>query len=394
MRILRSANTPFFMLHLLGSQMRAEMAAGHEVFVAAGQGDGADELGRLLGGRLIDIHVPRDIEPWADLKALWSIYRLMRRLRPDIAHSTTPKSGLLFAIAAFLACVPIRLHTFTGQPWVEMRGLRRFITRACDRLIVMLNTQNYCDSLSQQRLLESEGIAAPGRVRVVGAGSLSGVDVVKFAQPTAEQRAAARASLGLSASAPAIAFVGRITEEKGVVELLDAFDLLKNDMPDLHLFLIGPFDSRAELPPEQLRRARQTRDVHAVGYTPTPEKILAGVDVLALPSYREGFGNVVIEAAVMGIPTVGTRINGLIDAVADGETGMLVPVRDAVSLATALKTLLTDDALRQRMGAAARERADRLFAADRISALVLAEYERLAKLKKLPPGGRDQGGSA
>jgi hypothetical protein len=173
MRILRSANTPFFMLHLLGSQMRAEMAAGHEVFVAAGQGDGADELGRLLGGRLIEIHVPRDIEPWADLKALWSIYRLMRRLRPDIAHSTTPKSGLLFAISAFLACVPIRLHTFTGQPWVEMRGLRRFITRACDRLIVMLNTQNYCDSLSQQRLLESEGIGTRarggGRV-VVGRG--------------------------------------------------------------------------------------------------------------------------------------------------------------------------------------------------------------------------------
>jgi glycosyltransferase involved in cell wall biosynthesis len=134
--------------------------------------------------------------------------------------------------------------------------------------------------------------------------------------------------------------------------------------------------------------------VHAVGYTPTPEKILAGVDVLALPSYREGFGNVVIEAAVMGIPTVGTRINGLIDAVADGETGMLVPARDAAALAAALKTMLTDDDLRQRMGAAARERAVRLFAAERISALVLAEYERLAKLKKLPPGGGSQRGNA
>lgn len=394
MRILRSANTPFFMLHLLGSQMRAEMAAGHEVFVAAGKGDGAEELAAMLGGRLIEIYVPRDIEPLEDLKALWAIYRLMRRLRPDIAHSTTPKSGLLFAIAAFLARVPIRLHTFTGQPWVEMRGLRRFITRAADRLIVMLNTQNYCDSPSQQRLLESEGIAAPGRVRVVGAGSLSGVDTVKFTLPSASEREAARASLGLPVGARAIAFVGRITAEKGVVELLDAFDRLKKDMPDLHLFLIGPFDNRAELPAEQLQRAQTAAGVHVTGYVAAPRNILAAVDVLALPSYREGFGNVVIEAAVMGIPTVGTRINGLIDAVAEGETGLLVPVRDAAALAEALRKLLTDQALRERMGAAARERAMRLFAADRISTLVLAEYERLAKVKKLPRGGRNQGGSA
>jgi len=179
-----------------------------------------------------------------------------------------------------------------------------------------------------------------------------------------------------------------------VVELLDAFDALKKDMPHLHLFLIGPFDNRAELPAAQLQRARTTFGVHVLGYVPAPEKILAAVDVLALPSYREGFGNVVIEAAVMGIPTVGTRINGLIDAVADGETGLLVPVRDAGALAEALRRVLGDAALRQRLGAAARERALRLFASERINALVLAEYERLAKLKGLPPGGRKQRGGS
>src|SRR4051812_1080258 len=113
MRILRSANTPFFAFHALGNQIRAEMAAGHEVYVAAGPGDGAAELAGLLGGHLLAIPIARDIEPAADLVSLFRLYRAMRHLRPDIAHSTTPKSGLLFAIAAFLARVPIRMHTFT-----------------------------------------------------------------------------------------------------------------------------------------------------------------------------------------------------------------------------------------------------------------------------------------
>jgi glycosyltransferase involved in cell wall biosynthesis len=379
MRILRSANTPFFLVHLLGSQIRAEIAAGHEVYAAAGPGDGFDELSALLGGRLVEITIARDIDPMADAVSLWRLYRLMRRLRPAIAHSTTPKPGLLFAIAGFLARVPIRLHTFTGQPWVEMRGLRRLITRACDRLIMLLNTANYCDSPSQQAFLASERI---GRVGVIGAGSLAGVDTVKFAPPGAQPRRAARASLGVADTARVVAFVGRITADKGVVELLDAFDRLKADIPELHLVLIGPFDDRAPLPEAELRRIHATPGVRALGYVPMPENVLAAADVLALPSYREGFGNVVIEAAAMGIPTVGTRINGLIDAVADGETGLLVPVKDAVALADALGRVLTDEEMRARLGAAARERALRLFDSARVSAQVLAEYQRLAERKQ------------
>ncbi|HXC39828.1 MAG TPA: glycosyltransferase [Burkholderiales bacterium] len=376
MRILRSANTPFFLLHLLGSQIRAEMAAGYEVYAAAGPGDGYEELSALLGGRLVEVPIARDMAPLADLVSLWRLYRLMRRLRPDIAHSTTPKPGLLFAIAGFLARVPIRMHTFTGQPWVEMRGARRLITRACDRLIMVLNTANYCDSPSQQAFLESEGI---GRVGVVGAGSLSGVDTEKFSPPSAEQRRAARAAFNLPDEARVIAFVGRITADKGMVELMDAFDRLKADVADLHLVLIGPFDDRAPLPAAELRRIHAAPGVHALGYVPQPEKVLAAADVLALASYREGFGNVVIEAAAMGIPTVGTRINGLIDAVADGESGLLVPVKDAAALAHALGRVLVDDTLRLALGRAARARAARLFDADRISALVLEEYRRLAR---------------
>ena len=378
MRILRAANTPFFLLHLLGEQIRAEMAAGHEVFAASGSGDGAAELTELLGGRFLDIPTPREISPLADLRALFRFYTQMRRLKPDIVHSTTPKSGLLCALAAFAAGVPIRIHTFTGQPWVEMTGLSRWITRTCDRIIVWLNTAVYCDSPSQKHFLESEGIAPTGSVGVMGDGSLSGVNIDHFSPPSREDVLAMRAELGLPADAQIIVFLGRVTTDKGVVELLDAFAEVSASIAQAHLILVGPLDERARFTPAQTERLRTTPRLHLAGYSPHPRKYLGAADLLALPSYREGFGTVVIEAAAMGLPTVGTRINGLTDAIEDGETGILVPPRDAVALASALRRLLSDETLRAKMGLAARERANRLFSSKRICKLILAEYTRLA----------------
>jgi glycosyltransferase involved in cell wall biosynthesis len=380
MRICRIATVPFFLLHHLGGQIRATVRAGHDVVVVSSTGPEIDEVGRLTHAEFIPLHIPRQISLLADVRALIALFRLFRRRQFDLVHSTTPKAGLLSALAARMARVPIRLHTFTGQPWVGVRGPVRWVSRACDRLIVRLNTHCYADSPSQRDFLEREGLARPGTVSVIGAGSLGGVELDRFAPIGRTAFDDARSCMGLSKETRVICFVGRATRDKGVVELVDAVTGLAAEGRNVTLLLVGPFEpDRDPLPESTLTSIKGLPFIRAVGYDAHPERFVAVSDLFCLPSYREGFGNVVIEAAAMGVPSVGTRIVGLVDAIEDEVTGLLVPPRDVVALSRALARMLDDDALRARLGAAARERAASLFDAKRMNEELLEEYRRLAE---------------
>jgi len=193
-----------------------------------------------------------------------------------------------------------------------------------------------------------------------------------------------RQSLSIAASSKIIIFVGRISPDKGIAELISAFNELLSINYDVDLLLVGPYDQdcggKSSL---DLNNVRQCSKIHYVGYTECPESYLAISDIFCLPSYREGFGTVVIEAAAMGIPTVGTKINGLIDAVADGETGVLVPPRDDRALLAALKRLLDHPDELDRMGKAARNRCFQYFDANQVNATVAEEYLNILKMKKM-----------
>jgi len=376
MRIVRMATVPFFVLHHLEGQIRALVAAGHEVFVVTSPGEGIERIGSLGVAGVVAIEMPREISPLADLAALFRLWRALSELAPDIVHTNTPKAGLLGAIAAWLCRVPVRLHTFTGQAWAERAGLVRWLGRLADRVIANLNTGCYADSRSQRDFLITEGLATAGDIRVLGAGSLGGVDLKRFdierLRPAAAQ---ARARLGIPPQAKVIVFVGRVTRDKGVAELVTAFDRLT----DAALVLVGPLEpERDPLPAQTLAAIERNPAIRAVGYDPQPERYLACADLLCLPSYREGFGIVVIEAAALGVPCVGTDIVGLRDAVVHGKTGLLVPPKDVSALARALKTLLTDDNMRAALSVAARERVRRDFDADIVHARLLEEYAALA----------------
>jgi glycosyltransferase involved in cell wall biosynthesis len=188
--------------------------------------------------------------------------------------------------------------------------------------------------------------------------------------------------LGIAQGAPVLLFVGRITVDKGVHELLQAYSAIKAAGSDAHLVFVGRFDAESgvagAISRDDIERISGT---HIVGYTDCPEAYMAIADILCLPSYREGFGTVVIEAAAMGLPTVGTDIYGLSDAVVHGETGLLVPSRDAESLAGAISILLADGALRSRMSEEARHRARALFDAELVSNLLMQEYADLLQAR-------------
>jgi glycosyltransferase involved in cell wall biosynthesis len=309
--------------------------------------------------------------------------------RFDIVHSTTPKAGLLTALAAFFAGIPIRLHTFTGQPWVMLQGVMRWASRAADKLIGLLDTKCYADSCSQAQFLVSEGIVASRKMAVIGHGSLAGVDMTRFNPDhwSLSMKQDLRQGLAISQSSRVIVFIGRISPDKGIAELIAAFyELLRMDY-DVDLLLVGPHDQDCGgVSSLDLKKAGQCSRIHHTGYTECPEKYLAIADIFCLPSYREGFGTVVIEAAAMGLPTVGTEIYGLTDAVVDGETGILVPPRDERALLGALKSLLDHPDTLHAMGKAARVRCFEHFDARIVNEKVAQEYLNVLRMEKRVPG--------
>ncbi len=379
MKIARVATVPFFLYNHLRDQIAASAAAGHEVVLISSGGAETDWLRAIPGIRFYEIHIPRKISPLLDLLALWRLFIFFARERFDIVHSTTPKAGALCALASFFARVPVRLHTFTGQPWVEMQGAIRKIAKAGDRLTALLNTRCYADSFSQRDFIVAQGICHPGKISVLGNGSLAGVNLTRFDRVKwAASRQAILTTLGIPAGCKVITFIGRLTKDKGLAELVAAVGSLRREGARCILLLVGPAEtSDGSLSSSGL--ASDDPDIRFIGYSSEPERYLAVTDVFCLPSYREGFGNVVIEAAAMAVPSVGTDIVGLRDAIEDGATGLLVPPKDALALARALRALLADEARCTAMGEQARNRAVSRFDAQKVNAAILEEHERLVQ---------------
>jgi glycosyltransferase involved in cell wall biosynthesis len=327
-------------------------------------------LRELPGIEVLPVDIARGIEPWRDLRARRSLHRLFRERRFDLVHSFGPKAGLLAATAGARAGIGARLHTFTGQVWAARRGPMRWLLRAADRATARAATHVLADSASQCEFLAREGIVARGKCNVLGSGSLSGVVAARFrADPAA--RAAVRAELGVEAHVPLVLYLGRITRDKGVLDLARAFAGLDTEAV---LLYAGPDEGALREPILHACGARRAQ-VRFAGYTHAPERYLAAADLLCLPSYREGFGAVIIEAGAAGVPSVASRIYGVVDAVVEGETGVLFRAGDAAELRARLALLLGDAPLRERLGRAARARALAEFSQERITGALERFYE-------------------
>ena len=353
---------------------------GMEVVIVSSDGPERKKIRLDKRLRYYSIEIPRNINFLKDFSALIRLLQFFRQQNFDIIHSTTPKAGLLAAVAGYLAGAPIRLHTWTGQQWVTFSSTKRIVSRMADRLIGFLDTHCYADSRSQMKFLVKEGIIKKEKISVVGENSLSGVDLERFdpARWTPEKKRCIREGLSISTKSKIIIFVGRITKDKGIFELVNAFEALLKHGYDAVLLLVGPFDQeRGGLATISGADINRNQRIRLVGYSEKPEQYLAIADIFCLPSYREGFGTVVIEAAAMGLPSVGTRIDGIVDAIVDGETGILVSPMDENALMEALKLLIDNSELRSIMGQKARRRCIRHFSMESINRALAEEYARL-----------------
>lgn len=374
-KIARVSTVSFFVETQLRSQIAAIAETGADVTVVASEPHLSCEIS---GARYVPIEIPRKINLLRDAIALLKLWSFFRQSGFQIIHSTTPKAGLLCSLAAKLAGVPVRLHTFTGQPWVELGGIKRLISKSSDKLIALLNTHCYADSHSQKSFIVENGIADCKRISVLGSGSLAGIDLQRFDPERFSDvdNQKLRVELGIPMDAKILLFVGRLTRDKGIIELVVAFNEILGNGQHAYLILLGPLETDIDVLLDGLSSEVRGRIVMP-GFSAEPERFMATADLLLLPSYREGFGTVVIEAAAMNLPAVCSDIYGLTDAIVDGETGLLVAARDGKGLAAAIEHLLINSELRRKMGRCARVRVEREFSSHRMNELVIEEYAEL-----------------
>lgn len=335
-------------------------------------GELADSLPLNVCLRSVDI--PRAISLWRDFLALLAIVSIVRKTGSSMIHSVTPKAGLLAQLAGWWCGVDIRVHTFTGQVWVTRRGVFRQLLKAMDRLVAACATRLLADSASQRDFLVAEGVVSMGKIDVLGAGSISGVDVERF-RPNSAVRQKLRCELGFADDDVLALFVGRLNRDKGVLDLVSAFTQVSQRLPRLALLLVGPDEEG--LAPEITQLSFGNPRLRILGGTSRPEDFMAAADFFCLPSYREGFGSVVIEAAACGIPAIASAIYGLSDAVEDGRSGALHPPHDVPAITALLERFTVDRAWRESMGQYAQQRARTLFASGVLLDAQMTFVERL-----------------
>jgi glycosyltransferase involved in cell wall biosynthesis len=351
---------------------------GYEVMVVSSAGEELRKAERE-GVHTVTVEMSRDISPLRDVVSLWRLVRLMLRLRPAIANVGTPKAGLLGGLAAWMCGVPCRYYTLLGLRCETTTGLKLKVLLLTERIACACAHRVICVSESLRRKAIALGVVDANRTAVLASGSCNGMDAERFA-PTAEalQRARRiREELGIPANAPVVGFVGRLTKDKGISELVNAYLTLRRNIPELRLLLVGEMEEGDPLPAEIRRAIESEPRIVSTGFVQDPADYYHAMDVLALPTYREGFPTVVLEAHSAGKPVVVARATGAVDAVIDGVTGILVPVGDAQALASALELVIRDRGLAVAFGSAGRERVLREFRRETVWEALAEDYTQL-----------------
>ena len=336
---------------MLGARLRALRNAGFRVLLLSSPGPLLDITAAREQVERIELPMRRSIAPFADLVSLYRLWRLIGKYRPDLVEFGTPKAGLLGTLAAWLRGVPRRVYMLRGLKLESTSGIKRRILLATERMAARCAHAVLCNSES----LRAEALAlclAPSRkLRLLGEGSSNGVDIERFSPGPS----LIREQLGIPRGVPVIGFAGRLTCDKGLPELCEAFDLILRAEPSTRLLLVGWFDVAEDaLDPDLRARILGHPNIHCTGFVPDTAPYYRAMDLLVLPTWREGFPNVVLEAAASGLPVVTTESTGARDSVVPEITGLLIPPGYPEAIYEAVMKLIRDPQHRQVMGLAGR----------------------------------------
>ena len=383
-KLIRITTVPISFKVLLKGQLRFMASNGFDVKGVSSEGEELKEVVENEGIVMKAINMSRKITPFQDLKSLWEMWNFLRKEKPQIVHTHTPKAGIIGMLAARLAGVPHRLHTVAGLPLMEATGIKRKILNFVEKLTYSSATRVYPNSKGLYDFILQNHFTQSNKLKIIANGSSNGINTTFFSpeQVTETERVTLREKLNIQPDDFVFVFVGRIVSDKGINELIKAFSELQaagnNEQIGIKLLLVGGLESYLDpLNPETLAEINQNKDIISVGFQQDVRPFFAISDVLAFPSYREGFPNVVMQAGAMGLPSIVSDINGCNEIIVEGENGLIIPPKNVEKLKEKMLTLARDKNLYIKLKENSRRMIENRYEQSVVWNALLEEYEGL-----------------
>jgi len=378
-KLIRITTIPISLEKLLDNQLLF-MKNYYEVMAISSDREYLERVGKSQNIPVHAIEMTRKITPWQDLKALWQMFRYFKKEQPLIVHTHTPKAGTIGMIASKMAGVPYRLHTVAGLPLLETNGTKRKLLNLVEKVTYSCASKIYSNSKGLKNIIVQEGFCKSEKIKIIANGSTNGIDT-QFFNPEkvpSETLIQLKKNLGITNDDFVFVYAGRLTGDKGINELLLAFQKMASEFSNVKLLLIGFLEPELDpLHKETLLEIENNRQVLFVPFQKDVRPYYALSDVLVLPSYREGFPNVVLEAGAMGLPTITTNINGCNEIIEHQKNGILIQPKNTNALFEAMKKIMLDHALRTHFQENARQMIVSRFEQIVVWKALLAEYKKM-----------------
>ena len=383
-KLIRITTVPLSLKVLLKGQLRFMASNGFDVKGVSSEGEELREVHENEGIAVEAITMSRKITPFQDLKSLWEMWNFLRKEKPQIVHTHTPKAGIIGMLAARLAGVPHRLHTVAGLPLMEATGTKRKILNFVEKLTYSSATRVYPNSKGLYDFILQNNFTQSNKLKIIANGSSNGIDTTFFSpdQVTEIEKVTLREKLNIQPDDFVFVFVGRIVSDKGINELIKAFSQLQavenNEPAGIKLLLVGGLENDLDpLNPETLAEINQNKDIISVGFQQDVRSFFAIADALVFPSYREGFPNVVMQAGAMGLPSIVSDINGCNEIIIEGENGLIIPSKNVEKLKEKMLTLAKDKNLYTKLKGNSRRMIENRYEQSVVWNALLEEYEGL-----------------
>ena len=355
-KLFRVTTVPESLNILLRGQHKFMSTNGFEVIGISSAGNALYEVSQEEEIRVIEINMSRKITPIKDFLSVYNLYKLIKKEKPIIVHSHTPKAGAVAMMAAKIANVPIRLHTVAGLPLMEAKGIKRKLLNFVEKVTYACATKVYPNSKGLYDFIVEEELISSIKMKIIANGSSNGIDTSYFDSEriSEKQREEFLTRLIIQKKDFVFIFVGRLVGDKGINELIDAFSRIKDS--NVKLLLVGGLESDLDpLKSETIHEIDKNKNIISVGFQKDVRPYFAISHCLVFPSYREGFPNVVLQAGAMGLPSIVSNINGCNEIIQEGINGSIIPSKDRESLYTVMHKIISDEAWRKQLAGNARD---------------------------------------